>query len=64
MRAQGGRSMLQALVPAAALLAHNSAAKAETKADLATNTPVAQAKDITQPTNATDPFIADGGTRP
>ena len=56
--------MLQALVPAAALLAHNSAAKVETKTDLTTHAPVAQAKDITQPTSATNPFIVDGTTRP
>lgn len=56
--------MLQALVPAAALLAHNSAAKAELKTDLTTNTSVAEAKGITQPTSATDPFITDGTTMP
>ena len=56
--------MLNVLVPAAALIAHTSAAKTETKMELTTNTPVAQAKDITQPTSATDPFIVDGSTRP
>lgn len=64
MRTQGGRYTLNVLVPAAVLLTHNSAAKTETKTDLTTNAPVAQAKDITQPTSATDPFIVDGTTRP
>lgn len=56
--------MLQALLPAAALLAHNRPAKTEVKTDLTTNTPVAQAKDVTQPTSAWDPFITDGHTSP
>ena len=56
--------MLNVLVPAAALLTHNNAAKAETKTDLTTNAPVAQAKDITQPTSAIDPWITDGKTYP
>lgn len=56
--------MLDALVPVAALLTHNTAAKAEVKTDLTSNAPVAQAKDITQPTSAWDPFITDGHTSP
>jgi hypothetical protein len=56
--------MLHALLPAAALLTHNSAAKAQTKTELSVNTPVAQAKDITQPTNPWAPPIADGTTVP
>jgi hypothetical protein len=56
--------MLHALLPAAALLTHNSAAKTEPKADCTASVPVAQAKDITQPTSAIDPWITDGKTYP
>ena len=56
--------MLNVLVPAAALLTHNAAAKAENKTNNATNVPVAESVEATQPTSAWDPFITDGGTRP
>ena len=57
--------MLEVLVPAAALLTHNNVAKTEPKEeDCTAIVPVAQAKDITQPTSATNPFITDGTTRP
>jgi len=56
--------MLHALVPAAALLAHNSATNAEVKTDNPTNVPVAQEKDVLHPSTAASPWIVDGGTRP
>ena len=56
--------MLQALVPAAALLTHNSAAKSEVKTKLIANAPVAQATDATMPTTASDNPITDGRTVP
>ena len=56
--------MLHALVPAAALLTHNSAAKAEVNTDNTLNTPVAQEKDVFHPSTAESPWHADGTTVP
>jgi hypothetical protein len=56
--------MLHTLLPAAALLTQTSAAKSEVKIDNATNGPVAQEKDVLQPSTAASPWIADGGTQP
>lgn len=56
--------MLEVLVPAAALLTHNSAVKTEVKTSLIANAPIAQATDSTMPTTASDNPIADGHTYP
>jgi hypothetical protein len=56
--------MLHALVPAAALLTHNSAAKVEVKEQNTAHVPVAQEKDILHPISAASPWIADGGNQP
>lgn len=56
--------MLDALVPVAALLANNSAAKVKAEPDCTVTPTVAHAKDLTQPASAWDPFSVDGGTRP
>jgi hypothetical protein len=56
--------MVHLLVPAAALLTHNSAAKAETKTESTPNAVVAQATDIAMPTDPSQNPIADGTTVP
>lgn len=56
--------MLHVLLPAAALLTHNSAAKTEAKTICTANAPVAQATDATMPTTASDNPITDGHTIP
>lgn len=56
--------MLHALLPAAALLAHNSAAKAETKTESTPNVVVSQASDSGMPANASWNPIQDGSTYP
>lgn len=52
--------MLHALLPAAALLTHNSAAKVEPKTDPNANTTVAQATDFAMPTSPSQNPITDG----
>ena len=57
--------MLQALLPAAALLTQNSAAKVETKIESnASSVVVAHENDIAMPTNMWGPPITDGTTHP
>jgi hypothetical protein len=56
--------MLHVLLPAAALLKNNSAAKKETKTHSTPNVSVAQATDVAMPvTRASNP-IADGQSYP
>lgn len=56
--------MLHALLPAAALLTHNSAAKVEPKTDPNVNVAIAQATDRAMPTSPSQNPIADGETCP
>lgn len=56
--------MLHALLPAAALLTHNNAAKVEPKTDSTANVAVAQVSDATMPASPSWNPIADGGTSP
>lgn len=52
--------MLHVLLPAAALLTHNSAAKVEAKTEPSANVAVANATDFAMPTTASDNPIVDG----
>lgn len=56
--------MLEALVPAAALLTNNSIANSKPELDCNSNPTVAHLQDLTQPISDSSPFIVDGGTRP
>jgi hypothetical protein len=56
--------MLDALVPMAALLTNNSAAKVKAEPDCTVNTTAAHANDLTQAASDLDPFVVDGITRP
>lgn len=56
--------MLHALLPAAALLTHNSAAKVEPKTNSTANVAVAQVTDATMPASPSQNLIADGQSYP
>lgn len=56
--------MLHVLLPAAALLAHNSAAKVQAKTEPSVNVAVANATDFAMPTTASDNPIVDGHSYP
>jgi len=56
--------MLHVLLPAAALLAHNGATKAEVKTEPSANVAVANATDFAMPTTASDNPIVDGHSYP
>jgi len=56
--------MLHVLLPAAALLTHNSAAQVETKTKTSGNLAVAQATEVAMPTNPSWSPITDGSTHP
>jgi hypothetical protein len=56
--------MLEALVPLAAALTNNTAAKPRVEPNYNSNPNAAHAKEFTQPQTRRDPFSVDGSTVP